>query len=537
MASNPDIFLEHLIGTTGLRPIQDVQAAQLGLTQQRLGAQQQQQQLDIGQMAIAQAQREAAEEQAFQEDAGRYAHNPTPQGMLDLATRYPKHYQAVKAGWDAQNEAVRSSNLAVLSDIEAALRNGRPDLAAKRMRELQQAERNSGAATDSNGASHYDDEIAAIERGDKDSLNAVHAMTLGQIASITGLDKFASTYGAVAKSSEPKILAPGNRLTSPTGEVLATAPFKPVPVRTRPGESIYEYQPGDGTDTDTAPQGGSILDRMIPITMNVGEGTGGRDRTAGGALITSPKGAQGRMQVMPGTNIDPGFGVTPAQDDSDEERARVGRDYLGALHRRYGDPAKAWAAYNAGPGAVDAALANGGPRWLQQLPAETRRYVARNMAALQRSGPTGSSVTVASSGGTMHKIADGGPVPQYRMLSDNEVKARKLDPAEQWQMSPAGRISQVTHTQRAGGTGAGPRTPDNVYAPILWKIAHGQPITPDEANALAYYRRRHPGSAGGAAPPAPSAPAPKPKYKEGQEAAGPNGQRVVFRGGQWVPKR
>ncbi|HEY6027734.1 MAG TPA: lytic transglycosylase domain-containing protein, partial [Pseudolabrys sp.] len=64
-------------------------------------------------------------------------------------------------------------------------------------------------------------------------------------------------------------------------------------------------------------------------------------------LLTSPKGAQGEMQVMPKTATDPGFGVVPARDSSPEELARVGRDYLSAMQQRYGSEDKALAAYNA----------------------------------------------------------------------------------------------------------------------------------------------------------------------------------------------
>lgn len=132
-------------------------------------------------------------------------------------------------------------------------------------------------------------------------------------------------------------------------------------------------------------KGADLLSRMIPITLRAESGD--RDRDAQGNVITSPKGAQGRMQVMPGTNTDPGFGVRPAQDDSLEERARVGRDYLDAMLRRYGgDPAKAWAAYNAGPGRVDNAIAKYGDAWLDHVPAETRAYVRNNVAKLGRPG-------------------------------------------------------------------------------------------------------------------------------------------------------
>ena len=87
---------------------------------------------------------------------------------------------------------------------------------------------------------------------------------------------------------------------------------------------------------------------------------------------------------MPATARDPGFGVRAAKDHSPGELARVGREYRAALHKRYGgDLAKMWAAYNAGPGRLDDALAAGG-NWLGRLPRETRDYVAKNLAALGR---------------------------------------------------------------------------------------------------------------------------------------------------------
>lgn len=83
----------------------------------------------------------------------------------------------------------------------------------------------------------------------------------------------------------------------------------------------------------------------------------GQDYDKNGKLLTSPAGAQGKMQVMPSTQLDPGYGVTPARDNSPAEIARVGRDYLGAMTAKYQNPALALAAYNAGPGMVDDWLA------------------------------------------------------------------------------------------------------------------------------------------------------------------------------------
>lgn len=102
-----------------------------------------------------------------------------------------------------------------------------------------------------------------------------------------------------------------------------------------------------------------------------------------GALLTSPKGAQGEMQVMPGTSKDPGFGVKPAANNSPDELARVGRDYLDAMSSRYdGEADKAMAAYNAGPGAVDAAIKAHGDAWLAHLPKETQDYVRKGSTKL-----------------------------------------------------------------------------------------------------------------------------------------------------------
>jgi len=117
-------------------------------------------------------------------------------------------------------------------------------------------------------------------------------------------------------------------------------------------------------------------------SLVIGQESGGRRYGADGQLLTSPKGAKGEMQVLDSTNTNPGFGVKPAQDNSPDERARVGRDYLQTMLQKYGgNVAQGLAAYNAGPGAVDAAIReankNGTPaQWLSYLPQETRGYVA-----------------------------------------------------------------------------------------------------------------------------------------------------------------
>lgn len=118
-------------------------------------------------------------------------------------------------------------------------------------------------------------------------------------------------------------------------------------------------------------------------SITVQSESGGRRYGADGDYLRSPAGAMGEWQVMPETARDPGFGIRPWAGTPDD-LARVGKDYQDAMYRRYeGDPAKMWAAYNAGPGRLDDAIRRGGDNWLQFMPQETRNYVAQNMRALR----------------------------------------------------------------------------------------------------------------------------------------------------------
>lgn len=124
--------------------------------------------------------------------------------------------------------------------------------------------------------------------------------------------------------------------------------------------------------------GWSVPKSMHDITMMAESG--------GNPNAVSSKGARGLMQVMPHTSRDPGFGIRPS-NGSKADDVRVGREYLTKMMERYGgDPAKAWAAYNWGPGNLDKALKNYGGNWFAHAPSETRAYVRNNMEKLRRGG-------------------------------------------------------------------------------------------------------------------------------------------------------
>jgi len=89
----------------------------------------------------------------------------------------------------------------------------------------------------------------------------------------------------------------------------------------------------------------------------------------GGPDSISSAGAIGPAQVMSGTAA--GFGVSREELFDPQTNLDVGHRYLQQLWEKYKNPALAAAAYNVGPGRVDAVLAG-----KQKLPLETQKYIA-----------------------------------------------------------------------------------------------------------------------------------------------------------------
>lgn len=92
-----------------------------------------------------------------------------------------------------------------------------------------------------------------------------------------------------------------------------------------------------------------------------------------GKIVTSKTGALGIMQLMPGTAK--ALGVDPYDA---QQNLAGGLKFLGSLLKRYGgNVEEALAAYNWGPGNLDAAMKRHGGFSLDYLPKETRDYVSR----------------------------------------------------------------------------------------------------------------------------------------------------------------
>lgn len=133
----------------------------------------------------------------------------------------------------------------------------------------------------------------------------------------------------------------------------------------------------DGGDVDAPSLADAVWGRMI------GQESRGHQFGKNGEPLTSPKGAIGVAQVMPGTAPEAAkLAGVPFDENlyrTDEAyNKKLGRAYFNKQLNDFGSPDLAAAAYNAGPGAVRNALAkaNGGD-YLGFLPQETRDYVAK----------------------------------------------------------------------------------------------------------------------------------------------------------------
>lgn len=203
-----------------------------------------------------------------------------------------------------------------------------------------------------------------------------------------------SILKAAAGPAEQYTLTAGSKRFDSSGRVIAEVPFAPNEedwalydsadgpqwIR-KPSAAMFgpgapqpsPQQPPAGNGTAAAPSGGFGIAETDNYVRTIMGNAGQIDPNAPPAVIVeqllphvikqesngnpnavSPKGAQGLMQVMPTTGKDPGFGVSPLQNNSPEENVRFGRDYLTAMVKRYpGRPDLALAAYNAGPGVAD----------------------------------------------------------------------------------------------------------------------------------------------------------------------------------------
>jgi hypothetical protein len=149
----------------------------------------------------------------------------------------------------------------------------------------------------------------------------------------------------------------------------------------------------------------------------IGVESRGQQFDRSGKPLTSPAGAIGIAQVMPGTAPE---AARLAGLPFDENRYRNDRDYNLALGKAYyekqladfGDERLAAAAYNAGPGAVRRALQKGGPNgWINHVPRETQKYVRDVFGAAPAGRGAAGAPAPQGAAGAPQPVIKGQPKP------------------------------------------------------------------------------------------------------------------------------
>lgn len=192
------------------------------------------------------------------------------------------------------------------------------------------------------------------------------------------------------------------------------------------GQSAPNVSAGDGVTYSAA---SLFQNGIIPI-----EGGTGKH----GEFLTSPKGAVGPAQVMPGTAPEAARLAGLKWDEQKyrtdpEYNTALGKAYYAEMLRLFGDPVKAAAAYNAGPGsaskgtgvrgAIAKAAARGGA-WQDHLPAETKKYISNFSARVNVSG-TADGVDEGEVYGRLDAVAtDAGWTPEQKRSVQAEVDRR-----------------------------------------------------------------------------------------------------------------
>lgn len=243
-------------------------------------------------------------------------------------------------------------------------------------------------------------------------------------------------------------------------------------------------------------------DRAFNIA--VGRESGGQQFGANGAPLTSSKGAVGIAQVMPATGPE---AAKLANLPWDPQRFANDASYNKALGQAYfmqqvrtfnGDVNKAWAAYNAGPGAVQSAIqkAGAGGNWLALLPKETQQYVQANAQKFNTGGGTSPMPSLMQL--QNEAVASLGPNADPRTVSATQAEVKRQYGVAQESMKTQGdnavQQAQQWLIQNGGNFAAMPpdlKSSITSYAPDQWdklqKFAEGVANPPKASNMAAYH--------------------------------------------------
>lgn len=149
---------------------------------------------DQAQQAAKQAAVEA--QRLMSQDLRALSMNPNATGAdyAAMMTRYPQLSENLTRSWSTLNDTQKQNNLSTGSQVYAAARSGRPDLASDILKRQAEAKRNSG---DERGAAQDEALAKVLVEHPEIGRNMVGL----SLSAIMGPEKFATTYGTLGEEA------------------------------------------------------------------------------------------------------------------------------------------------------------------------------------------------------------------------------------------------------------------------------------------------------------------------------------------------
>lgn len=191
-----------------------------------------------------------SQEARYQADLAQFLKKPTPQAVSDMMFRYPDKAADISKGWAPRDEADKRSNLGYMGGVYNALSLGTPQGRATALTALKQ--RRAADAAAGLDVTVDDAQIAAIEGGNKDAINATMGTFLANMAAIDPA-KFADNYKTVGGSKELKSAGPGDYVYDQQGQVVFKVPGPDFTL----GQGQTRFPGGGGPTSDGAPGAGA----------------------------------------------------------------------------------------------------------------------------------------------------------------------------------------------------------------------------------------------------------------------------------------
>ena len=201
------------------------------------------------------------------------------------------------------------------------------------------------------------------------------------------------------------------------------------------GDVFKQYGPQLATDANT-----------LKNNITFGTESNFRQFDAKGNVLASGKGALGIAQILPSTAPEAaklagvewkpelffqGRTGDPVKDKQAlEYNQLLGAAYLDDQYKTFGTLDKAWAAYNAGPGALKKAMAESaktGQNYLTYMPKETQDYVTKNIAEFTKRNNSVQPVSLETMiGAVSEKFKDAPPAIRQMAINKTTVDYNTL---------------------------------------------------------------------------------------------------------------